>query len=175
MNNVQGDLLKMAKEGQFDLIAHGCNCKGIMGAGIALQVAKEFPMAKYADIKYRSTMKDLIGPKFEEAMLGTLSLAEHNKCIVLNLYTQIEPGASFDLKAGFHPCLKKVYQMYQRENPYNPKKRIGFPMIGAGIGGGDWRNISAYIENVLDSEFEVTIVEYVPEKKDAPKAVSARG
>ena len=36
MNIVKGDLIKSAKEGQFDVIIHGCNCFNTMGAGIAL-------------------------------------------------------------------------------------------------------------------------------------------
>jgi len=35
---VDGDLVQMAKEGKFDVIAHGCNCFCAMGAGIAPQI-----------------------------------------------------------------------------------------------------------------------------------------
>jgi O-acetyl-ADP-ribose deacetylase (regulator of RNase III) len=29
---IDGDLIKLAKEGKFDVIAHGCNCHSTMGA-----------------------------------------------------------------------------------------------------------------------------------------------
>ena len=39
---VNGNLIKMALEGQFDVIVHGCNCHSTMGAGLAPQMAKVF-------------------------------------------------------------------------------------------------------------------------------------
>ena len=42
INYVDGDLIKLAKEGNFDVIVHGCNCFCQMGAGIAPQMAEAF-------------------------------------------------------------------------------------------------------------------------------------
>jgi len=42
VKEIDGDLIKLAKEGKFDVIAHGCNCFCTMGAGIAPQMAKAF-------------------------------------------------------------------------------------------------------------------------------------
>jgi len=39
---IEGDLIKLAKQGKFDVITHGCNCFCTMGAGIAPQMAKAF-------------------------------------------------------------------------------------------------------------------------------------
>ena len=39
---VDGCLISMAKEGKFDVIAHGCNCFCTMAAGIAPQMDKAF-------------------------------------------------------------------------------------------------------------------------------------
>lgn len=33
MKYIIGDLLKLADDGQFDVIVHGCNCFNTMGAG----------------------------------------------------------------------------------------------------------------------------------------------
>ena len=38
MKIVEGNLLDMAVNGDFDVIIHGCNCFCNMGAGIALQI-----------------------------------------------------------------------------------------------------------------------------------------
>ena len=40
INYVDGDLIKLAKQGRFDVIVHGCNCFCQMGAGIAPQMAE---------------------------------------------------------------------------------------------------------------------------------------
>ena len=39
---VDGDLIKLALSGKFDVIVHGCNCFCTMGAGIAPQMAEAF-------------------------------------------------------------------------------------------------------------------------------------
>jgi len=44
---IEGDLIVLAKEGKFDVIAHGCNCQCIMGAGLAPQMAKAFGADKF--------------------------------------------------------------------------------------------------------------------------------
>ncbi|WP_444933164.1 hypothetical protein [Microbulbifer sp. JTAC008] len=42
-----------------------------------------------------------------------------------------------------------------------PGKRIGYPLIGAGLAGGDWEVISSIIENELEGENH-TLVKFVP-------------
>jgi len=42
INYIDGDLIKLAQRGYFDVIAHGCNCFCTMGAGIAPQMAEAF-------------------------------------------------------------------------------------------------------------------------------------
>jgi len=39
---IKGDLIELTKLGEFDVIAHGCNCFCTMGAGIAPQMAENF-------------------------------------------------------------------------------------------------------------------------------------
>lgn len=35
MKEIEGDLIQMALNGDFDIIAHGCNCFNTMRSGIA--------------------------------------------------------------------------------------------------------------------------------------------
>lgn len=42
MKVVQGDLIKMAYDFEFDVIGHGCNCFCVQKAGIAKQMVKHF-------------------------------------------------------------------------------------------------------------------------------------
>ena len=67
MKIIQGDLIKKAKDGEFDLIIHGCNCFCTMGAGIAKGIKNNFPQAFQAD---QMTLKG------SKAKLGTCSFAE---------------------------------------------------------------------------------------------------
>ena len=41
-NEIEGNLITLAMNGEFDVISHGCNCFCQMGAGIAPQMAKTF-------------------------------------------------------------------------------------------------------------------------------------
>ena len=51
MKVIKGDLIKLALQGEFDVIVHGCNCFCTMGAGIAKSIKQTFPMAYEADLK----------------------------------------------------------------------------------------------------------------------------
>jgi O-acetyl-ADP-ribose deacetylase (regulator of RNase III) len=151
---VQGDLIKQAKIGEFDVIVHGCNCFCAMGAGIALSVKTEFPEAFAADKK---TIKGV------SAKLGTCSTA---RCVVdggrngqtldvVNAYTQFHwkgDGVLVDYDA-VRSCMRWVKANYTG-------KRIGLPKIGAGLARGDWHIIFGIIYEVLQGE-DVTIIEFV--------------
>jgi O-acetyl-ADP-ribose deacetylase (regulator of RNase III) len=64
-NEINGDLIDLAKQGAFDVIAHGCNCFCTMGAGIAPQMARafgadKFPMERTEERVY-SSVDDEVG------------------------------------------------------------------------------------------------------------------
>jgi len=151
MNIIDGDLVKMADLGKFDIIIHGCNCFHTMGAGIAKEIATRWPEALEAD---RTTGRG------SEDKLGNFSLAlvqnrVHGKLLIINLYTQHRYGRDkcyFEYDA-FREGLRSLRQVLPKGY------RIGMPMIGAGLGGGDWRVISS----ILDNEFEgldYTVIRY---------------
>ena len=50
MKLIKGDLIQLAKNGEFDVIIHGCNCFCTMGAGIAKTIKDIFPEAYKADL-----------------------------------------------------------------------------------------------------------------------------
>lgn len=145
-SSVQGDLIELAKQGEFDYIIHGCNCFNTMGAGIAKQIALAFPAAQAADNK---TMRGSV------RKLGDYTMAlvrKHPTFYVINLYTQYQTGKDFRLEA------LKV-GLFKIANLIPPSSRIGIPYIGAGIGGGNWTEIFYTIGKEL-KHHRVTIVEY---------------
>ena len=151
MKTVQGDLIKLARKGEFDVIVHGCNCFCTMGAGIALTIKKRFPEAYEADLKTA---------KGDEGKLGTFSSAvvqtAHGELTVVNGYTQFNfrgRGRKADYEA-----IRSVFRLVKQEFA---GKRIGFPAIGAGLAGGNWKVIAQIIAEELDGE-DFTFVEYRP-------------
>ena len=155
MKYVEGDLLKLAKQGEFYIVAHGCNCFCTMGAGIALQIKEQFPGA-YA--------KDCETVKGDIDKLGNYSAYWfHNDTkhvtAILNCYTQYHYGKNhvdgvdkpFDYEA-FTLCMRKINHQFHGN-------KIGLPLIGAGLAGGDWNVIEKIIEKEL-KDMDVTIVKF---------------
>lgn len=169
MNKVDGDLIKLAKEGKFDVIAHGCNCLSTMGAGIAPQMAKAFGCDRFEMELWGPSVEKLGCIDYQTFVLGekaiwSLDDAKNNRnepeLTVVNAYTQHRYGRNhvdglakpFDYEA-FTICMRKINEIFSG-------KHIGLPKIGAGLAGGDWNRIEKIIETELWA-CEVTIVNYV--------------
>jgi O-acetyl-ADP-ribose deacetylase (regulator of RNase III) len=151
MKTVEGDLITLALQGQFDVIVHGCNCFCTMGAGIARVIQEEFPEAYAAD---------LVTIKGDRNKLGDFSFAtvtrNGNQITIVNGYTQFHfhgESVLVDYDA-VQSIFKKVKQRFSG-------KRIGYPKIGAGLAGGDWRRIARIIDQELAGE-DHRLVVYVP-------------
>jgi len=149
MKTIEGDLLKLALEGKFDVIVHGCNCYCAMGAGIALSVKKIFPEAYEADKQTSKGDKDKLG-SFSSVVVNR---GQHSITIV-NAYTQFHWKGQ-GLKADYE-AIDKVFSLIGKEFS---GQRIAYPLIGAGLAGGDWGVISNLIDNRLDGE-QHTLVKY---------------
>lgn len=132
-----GNLLDMAKKGEFDVIIHGCNCLHAMGAGIAKYIKQDFPEAYAADKQTKYADKNKLGT-FSEATISR----DGKNFVVINAYTQFEfNGRGKDLFE-----YDKFPQLLQSiKNKYGDK-RIGLPLIGCGLAGGDEKRILGMIE-----------------------------
>lgn len=165
MKTVKGDLIQMFMSHQFDIIIHGCNCFNTMGAGFARQIAENFPgalevdqMTEAGDITklgnwtiydfYSAQTSEYWQKKYPEKFKGGANQA------ILNLYTQYEPGPNLCMPAlelGLFKIGKKIDKM----------ARIGMPMIGCGIAGGNWDEVKVLVEKHMGDN-DLTVVEYAP-------------
>lgn len=146
---IRGDIIKMAKEGHFGAIIQGCNCQHNMGAGLALQIAKEFPEAEIAD-------KNFINPT-----MGDFSWAkslEYN-FVIYNLYSQFWYGKPYGHTYALN---SNIYNFDTQKNRYNAIRKglkrinnlcsgkiIGVPKIGCGLAGGNWDIVSQIVKEEL--------------------------
>ncbi len=150
MKTIQGDLIQLAKENLFDVIIHGCNCQCTMGAGIAKSIKLNFPEAYKADLETE---------KGDRSKLGTTSYASNadsgHEIIVVNGYTQFHYRGSGTL--ADYEAIKSVMREVKKRFS---GKRIGYPLIGAGLAKGDWNIIAGIIETELKGE-DHTLVEFV--------------
>jgi O-acetyl-ADP-ribose deacetylase (regulator of RNase III) len=148
IKEVNGNLLTLASEGNFDLIMHGCNCFNTFGAGIALQIKNLYPSAYLVDCETTKGDINKLG-NFTKSIQFT---NEGEEFTIINAYSQFDfhkENRPFDYEA-FSLICQKINHLY-------PKMSIGIPQIGAGLGGGNWENIKEIITEELSS-MKVTIV-----------------
>ena len=152
MIELTGDLIQLAKEGKFDIVAHCANCFCTMKRGIAPQMALAF----HCD-KFKMEGEGYFG---DINKLGNIDYdfnKEHNITVV-NMYGQYhfwdknrKYGIQLDYDA-LRLCLRKVNMLFKSQ-------RIGLPKIGCGLAGGDWNIVKGIIEEEL-YECDVYIVNY---------------
>ena len=135
-----GNLIEKAKDGEFDVIVHGCNAFHTMGAGLAAHIKKNFPEAFEADLKTVYGDKNKLGT-FSEALIEI----NGKKLIVINAYTQYRYGTEkdqfeYDL---FPKLLQSIKAKYK-------SKKFGIPLIGCGLAGGDEIRILNMIKENLE-------------------------
>lgn len=157
-NEIEGNLISLSLLGNFDVIAHGCNCFNVMGAGIALQMRNVFNCNILDDLEHTVIQEDEEASNIE--LLGTISWFRPHESfsincpkdlVAINAYTQYQPGPNLDYEA-LTLCMRKINHIFKG-------KHIGLPQIGAGIAGGDWNRIKTIIQQEL-KDCDVTVVIY---------------
>lgn len=149
MKTVKGDLIQLALSGEFDVIIHGCNCQNAMGAGIAKTIKQVFPKAYAADQATEKGSRDKLGT-FSYARVAS----SEYELVIVNAYTQFHWKGK-GLKADYD-AIQRVMKSIKSEFS---GMRIGYPLIGAGLAGGDWSVISAIIDKELSGE-DHTLVQF---------------
>jgi O-acetyl-ADP-ribose deacetylase (regulator of RNase III) len=150
---INGDLIQLALDGVFDVIAHGCNCQNTQRSGLAPQMAKAFGTDKFI-MEHSSHQGDYnkLG-QIDYKWMQRDAVLREPICIV-NCYTQYDYGRDkvhldYDALAL---CLKKLNHVFKG-------KRLGLPQIGCGLAGGDWLVVKRMIEE-LCPDLDVTVVLY---------------
>jgi O-acetyl-ADP-ribose deacetylase (regulator of RNase III) len=156
---VWGDLIELAKRGQFDVIGHGCNCFCAMSAGIAPQMATAFGCNQFP-MEDKSTSGDI--NKLGQIDWKVLTLAGGSSefdifefdLAVVNIYSQYTP------KVALKPLDYEALTLGLRKmNHLFKGKRVGLPLIGGGLAGGDPIRIVKIIQTEL-KDCNVTLVKW---------------
>jgi O-acetyl-ADP-ribose deacetylase (regulator of RNase III) len=140
INIIEGNLLDVDK----GIIVHGCNARGVMGSGIALQIKQRYPLA-YKEYLNAHTISG--------SVLGTVSYVFLGKLVVVNAVTQESYGRE-NYRYVSYDAVAKCFEMINNLalKLYTPV--VNFPLIGAGLGGGDWNIIESIIDSTLDDRIE---------------------
>lgn len=143
LSHRSGDLFAFR---DLDALGHGCNCAGMMGAGIAWAFAQRFPGMEDA---YRRRCRD---GRFR--LGGFFAWDPDAPPVVYNLATQPQPGRCADLGA-----IRVAVQAMLADAQQRGLARVGMPRIGAGIGGLAWAEVEAAIRPLAErSPVELVVV-----------------
>jgi O-acetyl-ADP-ribose deacetylase (regulator of RNase III) len=143
------------------IIVHGCNCKGVMGSGIAKTVRELYPQAYNVYIQ-----------EFQQRGLHlghiTFAKCENDEKWIINAQTQ--DGCGNDKRyvnyEAVYKCFEKVRNfacVLQERGIVVP---IVFPKIGAGLAGGNWMIIETMIKEICkghELELYVMTEQEIPE------------
>jgi O-acetyl-ADP-ribose deacetylase (regulator of RNase III) len=150
---VTGDLFANRFEAQA--LAHGCNCQGSMGAGIATGFRERYPQM-YAEYHRRCKAQP------REFNLGDAFLwKQPGQLCVFNLGTQ---EGIWRARASYEAIETALDGMRQQADCAGIV-RIALPRIGAGYGGLSWKKVRALIAKVF-ADWQGTLYvyeEYAPE------------
>ena len=164
MKIIEGDLIQMALTGEFDFISHGTNCFCVQKAGIAKFMSETFRTneLKFEHDSQKGQFNKLGIVDFDTRWIHKINMQvltqkEYEACkhkayfpvAIGNSYSQYEPGPNLDMIALLM-CFRKIAH-------FAKGTRIGLPLIGGGIGGGDPKTIISYMKKAFKDE-DATLV-----------------
>lgn len=158
MKIIEASILQSGK----DIVVQQVNAKGLMGAGLALQIMKRYNNVKKEYVAYRG--KQLKLGLVDEDLLGHVNYVDtYDGTIIANIFGQV------DIRKGNHD--KTVYTKKEallsgirqvREKAEELNLSVAIPTyIGCGLAGGDWTEIKHGIEEIFkDSKVDVTFYHF---------------
>lgn len=138
-------------------IAHGCNLKGVMGAGIALQIKDKWPAAfrEYKQACDKKTVK-----------LGDVVAVHTDGRVIYNALTQKATGRGRQVD---YKAVRSAFEwMFENMKSLGCQSDVlAIPKIGAGLGGGDWAVIEEIIREVSNKHnMNVVVYEFAVEEDE---------
>lgn len=167
---IKGDLFHCG----IPMIAHGCNAQGVMGSGVAKVVYDDYPWAydTYRMMFERFQKRgrtDFLGHSFpsNDRLLTSEENFKDEVSLIFNLITQDNYGRTgarfvnyWAIASSFKMMNDQVLRINKESLPEISKwgePHVAIPLIGAGLGGGDW-NIIKEIINDSTPDIDITVV-----------------
>ena len=132
-----------------DIIAHGCNDKGVMGAGVALAIKNKWPKAY---VSYKLFCDDR---ENQTGIVHWFSINPLPQRWIANCIIQQAFGSG--KQVSYDAVDDCMIQICNSAVSRNPVASVAMPKIGAGLGGGNWEVIEAIINHRLACHVPVVI------------------
>jgi len=150
IEHITGDLLSVTE----GYIIHGCNAQGIMGAGVAKLIKEKYPLA-FKDYALCLQAKRTLN----KPALGTSTYSvQPDNVVIVNAVTQEYMGT--DRRHTDYDAVRTCFEEFvdeidSHQNIFEDVPRVlNFPLIGCGLGGGEWEVIEQIIEEEIDDSFK---------------------
>jgi O-acetyl-ADP-ribose deacetylase (regulator of RNase III) len=143
---VKGDLFST----KITTIVHGCNAQGVMGSGVAKIIREKYPKAYDRYRKQYEQYNNLALGHVIAVPCGNRQDDPDNFKIIVNAITQEFYGRD-GIRYVSYDAVAESFEKINRFSEVYGITEIAMPQIGAGLGGGDWKVISAIIESELKS------------------------
>lgn len=134
-------------------IIHGCNTKGVMGAGVAKSIKARYP-------EVFKVYHEFCSKNGSRALGKILPVkTDNDDRIIINAFTQVDTigngrRVSYD---AIDTSMEAVATYVSKF----PVRAVAMPKIGAGLGGGHWPIIEKIIEHRL-KDFSVKVYDLPP-------------
>jgi O-acetyl-ADP-ribose deacetylase (regulator of RNase III) len=141
MNHQRGNLLDEVKTG---IILQQVNAQGVMGSGIAKDIREKWP--KVWEV-YSNTVTAGSSDYTAQSMGMVIPVLVEPGLFVVNLVAQQFYGKDCKRYTSYDAldnCLREVAKLNKTDN-----LPIHHPLLGCGLGGGDWDIVSAIVERHL--------------------------
>ena len=150
---IEGNIL----DAPFQFIAHQVNCIGVMGAGVAKALARQYPnlLEQYREV-IEINQGETLGSCF-------IYHAPDGKYI-LNVFGQLSIGrdkryTDYDAVInGFTDAVEQIRNDFSKEDGHQICIAIPYK-LGCGLGGGDWEVMKKLLE-IFEREYNVLFIAY---------------
>lgn len=138
---VRGDLL----EADADIICHQVNCQGVMGSGVAKQIADKWPYVKkeYTEFcRKRKQKEDLLG---DTMLVPSNGIQRKGEPMILSIFGQFYYGHD-----GVYTDYSALTKAFRKMNRLYKGMTLAFPHgFGCGLAGGDWQDVEQMLVKLL--------------------------
>jgi O-acetyl-ADP-ribose deacetylase (regulator of RNase III) len=139
MKHKIGDLVKEVHDG---IIIHQCNAQGVMNSGIAKQLRETYPIVYDDYIQEFCKHGNLLGKIIVSAVSPDL--------VVISVVGQFKYGRDKEVYTSYVALSQAFLDIKKLIKDLDVE--IHHPLIGCGLGGGDWDVVSKIIEDHLGHE-----------------------